>query len=166
MKLDRRHITPGAARPSYAAVTATLALLVATSGGAYAAGMLAADSIGTRHLKDDAVTSAKVLDGSLKAKDLKPGLLSGGGVTGLEVVYESSGSGPAVSKAVEAICPSGKKASGGGHVIAGSGTTARVTVSTVGQVPTPNSWYVEAKEPTASGADWTLIAYAVCVTAQ
>ena len=71
--------------------------------------------------------------------------------SGLEVVYVASGGGPATVKSSEAFCPEGKKVSGGGHLIIGDERTPRVTVSTPGQVPNPTSWYVEAKEPSATG---------------
>jgi len=52
----------------------TVALVLAASSGAYAAG-LAANSVGTAQLKKDAVTSAKVRNGALTKKDFKPGTL-------------------------------------------------------------------------------------------
>jgi hypothetical protein len=61
-------------RPTYANLTATLALVVALSAGAYAAG-LAKNSVGTKQLQKGAVTSAKVKNGSLKAADLKTGTI-------------------------------------------------------------------------------------------
>lgn len=53
------------ARPTYANVVATLALLVASGGGAYAATQLPKNS----------VTSTQVKDGTLRSKDFKPGQL-------------------------------------------------------------------------------------------
>jgi hypothetical protein len=158
-------------RFTYANVTATLALFVALSGGAYAAVKLPANSVGTTQIKDNAVTSPKVLDGSLLATDFKAGQLPAGppgpagpagGVSGLEVVYAASIGGPFTVKSSEAHCPSGKKVTGGGHLIVGDKTNARLTVSTPGQVPNPTSWYVQALEPTPTGESWTLYAYAVC----
>ncbi len=57
-------------RTTYANVTATLALVVALSGTSYAAATLAKNSVGTPQLKNDAVTSAKVKDGTVKPGDL------------------------------------------------------------------------------------------------
>jgi hypothetical protein len=48
---------------SYANVAASLALLLALSGVAYAAG-LPRNSVGTKHIKNGAVTTRKLHDGS------------------------------------------------------------------------------------------------------
>ena len=60
-------------RTSYANVASTAALVLALTGGAYAAGVLPAKSVGTKQLKNDAVTSAKVKNGTLSKADLKKG---------------------------------------------------------------------------------------------
>jgi|EndMetStandDraft_8_1072994.scaffolds.fasta_scaffold25900_1 hypothetical protein len=67
-------------RPTYANVTATLALVVALSGTAYAAG-LPKHSVGTKQLKKNAVTSAVLKDGAVSSPDIadqgiEPGDLS------------------------------------------------------------------------------------------
>ena len=59
-------------RPGWAVTVA--ALVLAGTGGAYAAG-LAAGSVGTAQLQRDAVTGKKVKNGSLKAKDFARGTL-------------------------------------------------------------------------------------------
>src|SRR5262249_35037840 len=64
-------------RPSHATVVAYLALFVALGGGAYAAGQLDKNSVGSKQLKKNAVTSLKVKDGSLKPQDLANGALNG-----------------------------------------------------------------------------------------
>lgn len=64
--------------PSPAAVLAGVALLVALGGTSYAAGLLPANSVGTVQLKNDAVVSAKVKDGSLLASDFKSGQIPAG----------------------------------------------------------------------------------------
>jgi hypothetical protein len=75
-------------RPSPAMVVALIALFIALGGGAYAASRLPRHSVGTRQLKrgavtggilhKNAVTSAKVKDHSLLARDFKPGQLPAG----------------------------------------------------------------------------------------
>ena len=67
-------------RPGPELVVALLALVVACSGTAVAGVSLATNSVGTAQLKQDAVTSAKVRNGTLKKKDFKPGTLLAGSV--------------------------------------------------------------------------------------
>jgi hypothetical protein len=179
MNFVKNHVT-------YANVTATLALFVALSGSAYAAIKLPANSVGTAQLRDNAVTSPKVQNGSLLAADFKAGQLpagpagaagpagpagptgpagAAGGVSGLQVIYAASSGGAFTVKSSEAHCPAGKKVTGGGSLIAGD-TNATVTTSAPGAVPNPTSWYVQAIEPTATGISWTLYAYAVCANVE
>jgi hypothetical protein len=65
-------------RPSPALVVATIALIVALAGTGYAALKLPRNSVGTKQLKRDAVTSPKVKRGSLLASDFKAGQLPKG----------------------------------------------------------------------------------------
>ncbi|HEX6713133.1 MAG TPA: collagen-like protein [Thermoleophilaceae bacterium] len=60
--------------PSHQTVAAYAALFIALGGGAYAAS-LPRNSVGTPQLKKNAVTSAKVKNGSLKAADFAKGQL-------------------------------------------------------------------------------------------
>ncbi len=71
--------TPSTTRRRFTPATAlsVLALVVASTGGAYAAG-LAKNSVGTKHLKNDAVISTKVKDGSLTKADFAAGQLPQG----------------------------------------------------------------------------------------
>jgi hypothetical protein len=71
-------------RPSAALVVATLALFVALGGTTYAAVGLAPGSVGTRQLRNGAVTAAKVKPGALDTADFKAGTLLRGatGATG------------------------------------------------------------------------------------
>src|SRR3954453_13874697 len=65
-------------RPSPALVVATIALIVALAGTGYAALKLPRNSVGTKQLKRDAVTSPKVKRGSLLTSDFKAGQLPKG----------------------------------------------------------------------------------------
>ena len=65
-------------RPSPAMVVACAALFVSLSGVGYAAIVLPANSVGTKHLKRNAVTSAKVKKHSLLRSDFKRGQLPRG----------------------------------------------------------------------------------------
>jgi hypothetical protein len=59
-------------RPSPALVVASLALLLSLGGSAYAAVALAPGSVGTRQLKDSAVTNGKLAGDSVTADKVKP----------------------------------------------------------------------------------------------
>jgi hypothetical protein len=65
-------------RPSPAMGVALLALFVALGGTGYAALQLPKNSVGTRQLRRNAVTSAKVKNGSLHASDFKSSSLPAG----------------------------------------------------------------------------------------
>jgi hypothetical protein len=62
----------------YANVASTLALVVALGGTSYAAVALPKNSVGTKQLKADAVTSGKVKDRTLLSEDFKAGQLPAG----------------------------------------------------------------------------------------
>ena len=64
--------------PAPSTALASLALLVALGGTGYAATVLPAGSVGTAQLKEGAVVSSKVKDGSLRAKDFARGSLPSG----------------------------------------------------------------------------------------
>jgi hypothetical protein len=65
-------------RLTYANVTATLAVFMVLGGGAYAATQLPRNSVGSRQLRSNAVSSSKVKDRSLLARDFKAGQLPRG----------------------------------------------------------------------------------------
>jgi hypothetical protein len=65
-------------RLTYANVIATLALFLALGGGAAYAASLGKNTVGTKQLKKNAVTGAKVKDGSLSAGDFIAGQLPAG----------------------------------------------------------------------------------------
>ena len=89
---------------TYANVIASIALFVALGGVSWAAVTLPANSVGKRQLKRNAVTSVKVANGSLTAKDFAAGQLPAGrrgaagptGATG--AIGERGPSGPAGPK--------------------------------------------------------------------
>src|SRR6476619_986569 len=65
-------------RPSPAMLVALLALFVALGGVGYAAVKLPKNSVGTKQLKRNAVTSSRVKDHALLAKDFGAGQLPAG----------------------------------------------------------------------------------------
>lgn len=121
-------------RLTYANAIATLALFLALGGGAaYAASQLGKSTVGTKQLKRNAVTGAKVEDGSLSAADFKPGQLPAGprglqgapgtpgapGGTNVVVRYGNEGK-PKEENEVDqsvAMCLSGEAVTGGGFDI-------------------------------------------------
>lgn len=74
----------GRFRPTYANVTSTLALLLAASGTAWAAGVLPPASVGTRELRDSSIRSVDVRNGTLRREDFRSDVLLRGprGLTG------------------------------------------------------------------------------------
>ena len=62
----RKHLR----RPSPALVVAVAALVMSTAGTGYAAGVLAPNSVGSKQLKRNAVTSTKIKDRSIATRDL------------------------------------------------------------------------------------------------
>ena len=63
---------------SYANAAATLALFVALGGTSYAVTSLPANSVGTRQIRNHAVTDAKIRPHSLRARDFRLGDLASG----------------------------------------------------------------------------------------
>ena len=84
-------------RLSYANVMSSLALFIALGGVSWAAATLPANSVGKRQLKDNAVTGAKVANGSLRAADFARGALQAGpqGPAGPAGAVGAAGAGPA-----------------------------------------------------------------------
>lgn len=66
-----------APRPTYANVTATLALFLALGGGAVAAIRLPPNSVGSRALKNGAVTNHKLANHAVTGAKVAPGSLTG-----------------------------------------------------------------------------------------
>src|SRR5690349_2432944 len=64
-------------RPSYASVTATLALFISLGGGAYAAGAFPANSVGAKQIKKNAVERAKIKNNAVDGTKVLDNSLSG-----------------------------------------------------------------------------------------
>ena len=167
-------------RPSAGVVLAMVALFVALGGSSYAAVALPKASVGAPQIKQSAVNSKKVLDGSLLAKDFKQGQLPQGaqgpagpqgpqgspgqqgtpGISGYELV-----NGPAIEVADGASaqqtvrCPAGKMVVGGGYDTVNS---TGVTLNRSSPTDASNGWYVRVTNE--SGARRTINGRAICVT--
>jgi hypothetical protein len=57
-------------KPSYANVTATMALFIALGGSSYAAFVLPRDSVGSKQIRKGAVRSTEIRDGSIAIRDV------------------------------------------------------------------------------------------------
>lgn len=169
---------------TYANVISTLCLFLLLAGGtAFAAAeILPKESVGTKQLKNGAVTGKKVKKGSLTASDFAPKQLPEGprgpagpagakgatGATGpqgapgtsaaiaIEHVNASVGPDTSETKETVAVCPSGKVL-GGGYVLNGGGTVRAVRSYAVSE----GEWLVRAKNGNGTEA-WELTVVAVC----
>jgi hypothetical protein len=94
-------------RPSPALVVSVIALSAALGGTSYAAIVLPANSVGTRQIKKNAVTTAKVKNGSLRLADFGAGQLPAG-ATGAPGAVGATGATGAIG-ATGATGPRGAK---------------------------------------------------------
>jgi hypothetical protein len=160
-------------------VLAIVALFVALGGSSYAAvTVLPRASVGTPQLKQSAVNSKKVADGSLLVKDFKAGQLPAGpqgpqgpqgeqgpagpqgapGISGFQIVESPAiNVDPGRTAQGTVTCPAGKKAISGGYETASS---SNVTLNRTGPSGT-TAWYVRITNNTAAAKTWN--AQAVCV---
>jgi hypothetical protein len=67
-------------RLTYANVIATLALFIALGGASYAAVKLPKNSVGTKQIKNGAVTGAKIKNGTVTGSKIAPGSITGAAV--------------------------------------------------------------------------------------
>jgi hypothetical protein len=176
---------------TYADVISTLCLFLLVAGGtAFAAAeILPKGSVGTKQLKNGAVTGKKVKAGSLTASDFAPKQLPEGargpagpagakgatGVQGPQGVPGSSGNSAAVSiehvtansaidttteKEVQVTCPSGKVL-GGGYVLNAEARPAETLRAVRSYAVSEETWLVRAINSGAAEI-WELAVIAVC----
>ncbi len=167
-------------RPSAGVVLSIVALFVALGGSSYAAVSLPKASVGAPQIKQSAVNTKKVLDGSLLAKDFKQGQLpqgeqgpvgpqgpqgpqgqqGGPGMSGYQILEGPNLSlDPGETRIVSVTCPAGKLAVGGGYE---SGNSIDVTLNRTGPTDGGTSWAVRVTNEAAGRK--TVNAQAVCVT--
>ena len=174
-------------RPSPALVIACLALLVALGGTSYATvlmvprnsvgpAQLKSSAVTTKKLAANAVTSAKVLNGSLVKSDFRAGSLPAGptgpagpagpagpsGLSGLERVDSTSAANSTTTRTQTATCPAGKRLVGGGVRL--NPVLAQLAVQQ--SYPDDDNIYrASVREVTATAANWSITVYAVCAVA-
>jgi hypothetical protein len=177
--------------PSPAMVVACLALALSLGGTGYAVTSLPKGSVGAPQLRHNAVVSAKVKDGTLRAADFAAGQLPAGqqgpqglqgpagpagkdgapgpqgkqGAPGLSdyqvVIPNPTFVGTGSTAVAFAQCPAGKKPVGGGGDITAS-TNDHVAIT--GSFAVPDGWEVIAEEMAPTTSNWYLHPVAVCAT--
>ena len=174
-------------RPSPALVVSCVALAAALGGTGYATvvtvprnsvgpAQLKNSAVTTKKLAANAVTSTKVLNGSLSKADFRPGQLPAGpigpqgpagaagppGLSAVERVDVTTTSSSASPKTASLPCPTGKRLVGGGARL----NTNSPNVAIVAAFPdNDNIWRATAREVVATASTWTLTAFAVCANA-
>ena len=168
-------------RPSPAMVVACAALAVALGGTSYATvlqvpkasvgtAQLKTGAVTTKKLAPNAVTGAKVRNGSLLKADFGPGQLPAGptgpqgpagapGVSAVERVEVSSPNNSASPKVVQIACPAGKRLLGGGARVNGGSPKVALWASFPDN---DNIYRANASETDAFVPSWSLTAYAIC----
>ena len=178
-------------RPRTATILAAAALVIAVLGtspigNAAWKSVLPKGSVGTAQLKNNAVTTVKIKNGTLLKGDFKSGQLPVGpagpsgpagpagpagatgaagptgaaGVIGYTVVSQQTPTDSTSPKFLSANCPTGKKPIGGGAVMNNSGYDVDAYFS----YPDGNGWSGGFKEDTATAGDWWGRVYVICAT--
>jgi hypothetical protein len=181
-----------ARRLTYANVVATLALFVALGGGAYAATQLKKNSVGTKQLKNGAVTEAKLAapaqvalrgpqgsrgEAGPKGEAGAAGERGAPGVEGPPGHEGPSGLGkvflqerayagdnvPAENDALMKVnCPTGSQAIGGGGEVQGGFTPFLSKPVPTGQGTVPTGWEIAFYNPHNYQAGWSGGVWAIC----
>lgn len=153
-----------------------VAVLGATPVGEAALNALPRNSVGPLQLKNNAVTSVKVKNGSLLRGDFRAGQIPAGpagpagaagpagppGLSGLQAVFTTGAAASTATRTLTAACPSGKVAVGGG-VTTTPVNTAAVAI-TASYLANGTTWTGSAREIVATGANWALNAVVLCAT--
>jgi hypothetical protein len=133
------------------------------------------NAVTTRKLAPGAVTSSRVKNRSLLAVDFALGQLPAGppgpagpggpagppGVTGLQPVFATAVNDSTSYKALNAVCPSGKRALGGGVAITPAGASTAVAV-TSSYLSGTTTWTAAARETSTFPGRWSLNAVVIC----
>jgi hypothetical protein len=115
---------------SFANVIAVIALFIALGGTAYAVDELGKNSVGTKQLKKDAVTSVKVKDGSLLPQDFKKGALPSGAAGATGATGATGPAGPQGSPGAPGSPGGGEGGGGGSEVVPAASATNSISQST------------------------------------
>ena len=158
--------------PLVLSVTAlVVAVLGATPVGEAALETVGRNSVGTIHLRNNAVTSPKVKNGSLLRADFRAGQIPAGpagpagaqgapGTSGLQTVFTTSAINSTTTRTLTATCPSGKTALGGG--VAVTPATATEVAITASYLANSTTWTASAQEVNAQAVNWGLNVVVIC----
>ena len=127
------------------------------------------NAVGPQKLAPNAVRTGHVLDGSLLSADFKAGQIPAGpagpqgpagpaGVTQRQVVTAQTASDSSSPKQVQANCPAGKQAIGGGANMTGTAGPAISASQPIGA----GGWWSYAYEVNSTGGAWRLTSFVVC----
>lgn len=137
------------------------------------------NSVGEPQLKQAAVTSIKVRNGSLLVKDFRPGQIPAGpagpagpggpagpqgpaGASAYQSVFSTSAVDSAPTKTLTASCPAGKRVLGGG--VALSPATTPGVALTSSYMSNETTWTGAAREVVATTSAWGLNVVVICAT--
>jgi hypothetical protein len=169
----------GRLRPSPSMLVAFAALMVALGGTSYAIAQLPANSVGSKQLKKNAVTTAKVKNRSLLATDFKSGQLPAGprgaqgpvgpaGPAGAAGARGPAGatnvtvrSGPTGIGSSTANCVGSERAVGGGGFAPEADAFLWDSSPTV-ESGTPTAWIAQAVLADGLGTEAEVTAYVIC----
>jgi hypothetical protein len=137
-------------RPRYADVAATLALLLATTGTAYAAGAFPAHSVGAKQLKKHAVTKSKVAAGVITSSKLGSNSVTGAKIAnGSVTLADIAGTDVTGSVSLPSIPATSCLATS--LSVSGAVVGQVAYLSWVGSTPPPNSVVTAPMKVTAPG---------------
>jgi hypothetical protein len=132
------------------------------------------NSVGAPQLKQAAVTSIKVKNGSLLVKDFMPGQIPQGpagpagpagpqgpaGASAYQTVFTTGAGGSTATRTLTASCPAGKRVLGGGVAILPANVAGVAITSSY--MSNPTTWTGSAREIVATASDWSLNAVVIC----
>ncbi len=111
---------------TYANVIATIALFVALGGASYAAVKLPKNSVGTKQIKNKAITGAKIANGAVNGAKITPGSIAGS----------------ALNLASIGTVPSAAQAANATHAATADTATKAITAQRAETVPAPEALHV------------------------
>jgi hypothetical protein len=129
------------------------------------------NSVGTVQLKQAAVTSIKVKNGSLLVKDFMPGQIPAGpagpagpqgpaGASAYQTVFATGAGGSTPTRTLTASCPAGKRVLGGGVAILPANVAGVAITSSY--MSNPTTWTGSAREIVATASNWSLNTVVIC----